>query len=85
MFRFFRLRSDVQQRRNMTPKRTQRTPLATHLVLKVSAAAPADPRTVRKLLRGALVSPMVRERIVRALHEMGLDHLVPQARARGAA
>ena len=62
-------------------KRRQPTPLPTHRVNKVSADAPADPRTVRKLLRGEYVSPMVRERIVRALRENGLEHLAQESPA----
>ena len=77
MYRLREVRLSVPSLR-MKAKRSHKTPLPTHLVLKVSAEAPADPRTVRKLLRGEYVSPMPRERIVRALKERGLEHLVPQ-------
>jgi hypothetical protein len=43
--------------------------------------APADPRSVRKLLLGEPVAPMTRERIVKALRKHGLEQLVPQAAA----
>lgn len=60
----------------MTSKSTRRTPLAAHLVRAVAVAAPADPRSVRKVLLGEPVAVMTRERIVRALRERGLDHLM---------
>ena len=62
----------------MKSQRRKPTPLATHLVLKVSATAGADPRTVRKLLRGERVSSMPHDRIVGALRELKLEHLIPQ-------
>ena len=55
---------------------TRKTPLAAHLVRKVSVEAPADPRSIRKLLRGEPLSPMTAERIRRALAELGLAHLL---------
>lgn len=57
----------------------RRTPLAAHLVRKVCVEAPADPRSVRKLLLGEPLSPMTADRIRRALIEQGLGHLVPTA------
>jgi hypothetical protein len=54
-------------------------PLPAHLLIRVSAEAPADPRTVRKVLLGESVSPLARERIERALRDRGLFHLVPRA------
>jgi hypothetical protein len=60
------------------PTRTRRrTPLPSHLVRKISVEAPADPRSVRKVLLGEPVAIMTRERIVRALREHGLKQLVP--------
>jgi hypothetical protein len=46
-------------------------------VLKVSATAGADPRTVRKFVRGEQVSPLPRGRIIRALRELRLEHFIP--------
>jgi len=63
----------------MIPKR--RTPLPAHLVLKVAVEASADPRSVRKLLRGEPLAALTSERILRALRERGLDHLVPHQAA----
>jgi hypothetical protein len=57
----------------------RKTPLAAHLVRKVSVLAPADPRSIRKLLLGEPLSPMATERIQRALRELGLEHLVPSS------
>ena len=54
----------------------RRTPLAAHLLRAISVEAPADPRTVRKVLLGEQVSPMARERVVAALKARGLGHLV---------
>jgi hypothetical protein len=55
----------------------RRTPLAAHLLRAVSVEAPADPRSVRRVLLGERVAPLVRERILRALEARGLRHLVP--------
>ena len=52
-----------------------------YLLRKVSVLAPADPRSIRKVLRGEAVSPMVQERIVRALEGLGLAHLIASAPA----
>jgi hypothetical protein len=65
----------------MSDTMTRKTPLAAHLVRKVSVAAPADPRSIRKLLRGEPLSPMTAERIRRALEDLGLAHLVPSPAA----
>lgn len=55
----------------------RRAKLPASLLRKASVLAPADPRSIRKLLRGEPLAPMTAERIVRALREMGLQHLVP--------
>lgn len=54
----------------------RKTPISAFHVRKASVLATADPRTVRKVLRGEVVSPMAHERVIRALREMGLAHLV---------
>lgn len=64
--------------RTMPTNTRRRTPLPSHLVRKISVEAPADPRSVRKVLLGEPVAIMTRERIVKALREHGLEHLVPQ-------
>lgn len=61
----------------MPDKTNRRTPLAAHLVRAVSVEAPADPRTVRKVLLGEPVSPLAHDRVLRALKACGLLHLVP--------
>jgi hypothetical protein len=55
----------------------RKTPLPAHLLREVSVAAPADPRSVSRVLLGERVAPLVRERILRALEARGLRHLVP--------
>lgn len=60
-----------------TQSRKAKLPAA--LLRKASVLAPADPRTIRKVLRGEPVSPMAAERVMRALRRMGLSHLVPEA------
>ncbi len=55
------------------------TPLGAHLMRQVAVEAPADPRTIRRVLRGEPVSPMAHDRVLRALRARGLAHLVPQA------
>ena len=55
----------------------RKTPLAAHLVRAVAVEAPADPRTVRKVLLGEVVSPMTHDRVLHALEARGLLHLVP--------
>lgn len=55
----------------------RRAILGAHDLRRVSVAAPADPRTVRRLLRGESVSPISRVRIERALRELGFE--VPDA------
>jgi len=62
-----------------------KTPLAAHLVRAVSVEAPADPRTVRKVLLGEPVSPLARDRILRALEARGLSHLVRAERTEDSA
>jgi hypothetical protein len=62
----------------------RKTPLAAHLMRAVSVEAPADPRTVRKVLLGEAVSPLARDRILRALEARGLSHLVRAGRVEGA-
>jgi hypothetical protein len=54
----------------------RKTPLPAHLIRAVSVEAPADPRTIRKVLLGESVSPLARERVLRALESRGLLHLV---------
>lgn len=45
-------------------------------VIRIAAHAPADPRTVRKVLAGDAVQEMVRERVLRAVEELGLSELL---------
>jgi hypothetical protein len=54
----------------------RKTPLPAHLIRVVSVEATADPRTVRKVLLGRPVSPLARDRVLRALETRGLLHLV---------
>jgi hypothetical protein len=49
---------------------------ANHRVVRVAAAANADVRTVRKVIRGEPTRAGVRERIEAALRAEGLGHLV---------
>ena len=56
----------------------RRTPLGAHLVRTICVEGHADPRSVRKVLLGEPVSIMTRERILRALQERGLEHLVQE-------
>ena len=51
--------------------------LPAHLVRKVCDDAYADPRSLRKLLAGRPLALMTRARLLRALEERGLVHLVP--------
>jgi hypothetical protein len=55
----------------------RKTPLAAHLLRAVAVEAPADPRTIRRVLLGEPVSPLAKERVLRALDARGLLHLVP--------
>jgi hypothetical protein len=57
----------------------RKTPLAAHLIRAVSVEAPADPRSVRKVLLGQPVSPLTRDGVLRALQARGLLHLVCRA------
>lgn len=50
--------------------------LPTHLLRIVAVEASCDPRTIAKFLRGQVISPLVRERVLRALKAHGLLHLV---------
>jgi len=43
-----------------------------HVVIRIAAAAGADPRTVRRVLNGEDVRGLVRERIDKALKDAGL-------------
>lgn len=63
----------------MSDMLNRKIPLAAHLVRKVSVLAPADPRSIRRLLLGEPLAPMTEERIRRALREIGLEHLVPSS------
>ncbi len=54
----------------------RKTLLPAHLIRAVSVEALADPRTVKKVLRGEQVSPLAHERVLRALEARGLLHLV---------
>jgi hypothetical protein len=54
----------------------RRNTLGAHLTRCIAAEAPADPRSIEKLLRGEPVAPICRERIMRALEARGLAHLV---------
>jgi hypothetical protein len=53
-----------------------RPKLPSHRIRAVAVAAEADPRTVRRLIAGERVLPMQRERIERALHQLGLANLI---------
>ena len=66
----------------VTPTTQRKLPLAAHLVRKVAVEAPADPRSIRKLLLGQPLSPMTADRIWRALRTLGLDHLAPATEER---
>ncbi len=54
----------------------RRTPLAAHLIRAVAVEASADPRTIRRVLLGEVVSALARDRVLRALEARGLLHLV---------
>jgi hypothetical protein len=56
--------------------------IAPELIRAVSAEARTDSRSVHKLLRGQQLAATTRQRIIRALRQRGLDHLVPVASAR---
>ena len=57
--------------------RTKRLPQ--HVVIRIAAAAGADPRTVRKFCEGAEVRGLVRERIEKALATAGIEiHVASQ-------
>ena len=58
-------------------RHTRKTPLPAHLVRALSVEAPADPRTIRKVLLGQPVSALAHERVMRALRARGLAHLAP--------
>jgi hypothetical protein len=61
----------------MDPTEKSKTSLPAHLLRKCSVLAPADPRSIRKLLRGERLAPMTAERIRRALRELGLEDVSP--------
>jgi len=65
----------------MSRTQNRKTPLAAYLIRKVAVESPADPRSVVKVLRGEPVSPMTRDRILRALEARGLGHLISQPSA----
>lgn len=46
--------------------------LPTHIIRQLAAAAPCDPRPIRRLLRGQPIRPSIQERIVRAAAELGI-------------
>ena len=46
---------------------------------RIAVDSRTDPRTVRKFLKGGALRPMTRERIVEAMQELKLSHLVPGA------
>lgn len=60
----------------MQHTKRRNSPLGAHLTRRVAVEAPADPRTVRKVLLGHPVSPMAKERVLRVLSARGLEHLV---------
>lgn len=66
----------------MQSKPTHKARLPAFMIRKAAVLAPADPRTITKLLRGEPVSPLARERIMRALQELGVDNLVDAEAAR---
>lgn len=61
----------------MHTRKTRKVPPA-HVLRELSVGT-ADPRTIKKFLRGGAVAPMTRERIVKKLASSGLGHLVPQS------
>jgi hypothetical protein len=63
----------------MSSTPTRKTPLAAHIIRKLAVESPADPRSIVKLQRGEPLSPLTRERIIRALEARGLAHLVPNS------
>ncbi len=50
----------------------ERARIPHHVVIRIAAAAGADPRTVRRVLNGEDVRGLVRERIDKALKDAGL-------------
>ena len=52
--------------------------ISAHEARVISAAAAVDPRTVIRFLRGGRVASTCRARIVAALLEHGLGHLIPK-------
>ncbi len=44
---------------------------------RIAVLASADPRTVRRALLGEPVQPMILDRIVRAMKDAGLEHMLP--------
>ncbi len=54
--------------------------LPAHELRRLSVAASVDPRTFQKAISGGQVSPMPLARIERALHDCGLEHLLPPKR-----
>jgi hypothetical protein len=51
---------------------------ARQTVLAIAVAAPADPRTVEKVLRSERTQVAVRDRVHRAIVDLGLAHLLAQ-------
>jgi hypothetical protein len=50
--------------------------IAAHEARKVAVAAECDPRTVRRVVAGLPTKGLQRERVLRALKDTGLEHLV---------
>ena len=65
----------VADRHSAPPTKT----ITAHEARVISAAAAVDPRTVLRFLRGDRVASTCKARIVAALIERGLEHLVPES------
>lgn len=55
--------------------------LPAHVRRTISATAEADPRTIDRLLQGKPVMPMTRQRILRAMRQLGFSELADQLSA----
>lgn len=65
----------------LTPKRS--LPISAHTLRELAVSAPADPRTIRRLLLGKPTAAMARARIEAALRNAGLAGLIPGAAKSG--
>ncbi len=53
------------------------TPIPYSDVRRIAVAASCDPRSVVKVARGETVKPLTKERILAAIADLGLSHLLP--------